>query len=123
MADAIGTFLFVSLKGEIGASKPINQDISRQGVTGSAWRILPNKGEDTTLIGMALFASNSLAAGAAANYASYSSTLQTITIFNLGTFTNYFVVDVHVQDIPKLVSTSAGLEWLVMSTWRVRATQ
>jgi hypothetical protein len=121
--DGIGGFAFIYLKGEIGAQKPVNQDISRPGVTGSAWRILPSKGESTTLAGMAIFSSNTAAAEAAASYATYSSTTQTIVIGGLGSFSGYFIEDVHVTDIPKLIITTLGYEWLVMSSWKIRATE
>lgn len=121
MADSIGTFVFVYLQGEIGVSKPRNKDISREGVQGSAWRIYPAKGQTFVLLGMSIFASNAAAAAAPGAYANIINSTQTIVIGNLGTFTNYFIEDVNVPEIPKLVFTSVGLEWMVMSNWKVRA--
>ncbi|HET6325801.1 MAG TPA: hypothetical protein VFG04_14080 [Planctomycetaceae bacterium] len=122
MADAIGDFLFVSLHGKVGVSKTVLEDISRKGVEGSAWRIDPPKGKTCVLNGEAIFPENTEAIAAEGAYAELIGTLQTIAIGGIGDYTGMMIEDVEVSELPKLIFTSLGWEFRVLSTWWVRAT-
>lgn len=119
MADSIGSFSFIRLSGEIPVQRPVLKDISRDGVPGVAYRILPSKAREGILQGLAEYAYGTT--GIAANYASYVGTLQTIVIGGVDTFANYLILDVDVPDPPKLAYSSQGVfVYLVNSTWHIR---
>jgi hypothetical protein len=123
MADAIGSFTFTTLTGEIPVSKGQNKDISWDGAQGIAYRVMPAKSNIGILESLAFWPNDlGQAASAAEQHASYINTLQEITIGGLGTFTGMFIIDV-ITPIPKLVYSSTGLWlWRTPATWKVRAT-
>lgn len=127
--DQIGSFYFVQLDGDLDPDGQTVEENTRPAVDGRAFRELGERGDETTLFGVALVETSSEAKTIRENYKAIQSTIVSI-IRNEQTHTNYLILNVgdfRRQQVGAQAggvlsdgtTATAATHWLVTSRWTV----